>query len=67
MGRRTPYVFSFDYQLENGTYGVDMVVFVCVPAYGERFVYLAWALWWIDVVISVVVGYGVCFMMYVHS
>lgn len=46
---------------------VNMVVFVCVPAYGERFVYLAWALWWIDIFISAAVGFGVCFMMFTRQ
>ena len=32
---------------------INMIVFVCVPAWGSRAVTLAWALWWIDVVISV--------------
>lgn len=32
---------------------VNMVVFVCVPVWGDRAVTLAWTLWWIDVVISV--------------
>lgn len=32
---------------------INMVVFVCVPAWGHRFATLAWALWWIDVVCAV--------------
>ncbi|KAF5683080.1 sulfite transporter Ssu1, partial [Fusarium denticulatum] len=32
---------------------VNMVVFVCVPAWGHRFVTLAWVLWWIDVACAV--------------
>ncbi|KAF5876149.1 putative c4-dicarboxylate transporter malic acid transport protein [Botrytis fragariae] len=32
---------------------INMIVFVCVPAWGGWVVYLAWALWWIDAVISV--------------
>ncbi|KIW12959.1 hypothetical protein PV08_08146 [Exophiala spinifera] len=32
---------------------VNMIVFVCVPAWGEWATTLAWTLWWIDVVISV--------------
>ncbi|KAM0345120.1 hypothetical protein ACHAPU_006755 [Fusarium lateritium] len=29
-----------------------MIVFVCVPAWGDRAVQLAWALWWIDTVMA---------------
>lgn len=32
---------------------VNVVVFVCVPAWGRPAVHLAWTLWWIDVAISV--------------
>jgi len=47
---------------------VNMVVFVCVPAWGPWAIQFAWALWWIDVVISV----SVCFylpwvIMHVHK
>ncbi|KAG0649381.1 Sulfite efflux pump SSU1 [Hyphodiscus hymeniophilus] len=31
---------------------INMIVFVCVPAWGPWTVYLAWALWWLDAVIS---------------
>ncbi|KAF4999765.1 hypothetical protein FGRMN_2234 [Fusarium graminum] len=31
---------------------INMIVFVCVPAWGERAVELAWALWWIDIVMA---------------
>ncbi|CAD6443435.1 de0cef8f-ec8b-412b-afe1-d6da64ca230e [Sclerotinia trifoliorum] len=32
---------------------VNMIVFVCVPAWGPWVVDLAWTLWWVDAVISV--------------
>ncbi|KAF7899158.1 uncharacterized protein EAF01_008371 [Botrytis porri] len=32
---------------------INMIVFVCVPAWGGWVVYLAWTLWWIDAVVSV--------------
>lgn len=38
---------------------VNMVVFVAVPAYGQWAVTVAWVLWWIDVVLSVLICYGV--------
>lgn len=31
---------------------INMTVFVCVPAFGNWAATLAWALWWIDVVLS---------------
>ena len=42
---------------------VNMVVFVCVPAWGPRAVTLAWALWWIDVVLAVVIAFWMPFVM----
>ncbi|KAH8809938.1 malate permease [Hyaloscypha sp. PMI_1271] len=45
----------------------NMIVFVCVPAWGYRFVQLAWGLWWIDVIISLACCFYVPFIiMYVH-
>jgi len=29
-----------------------MIVFVCVPAWGDKAAHLAWALWWIDIVMA---------------
>lgn len=43
---------------------VNMTAFVGIPAFGQRFVWLSWALWWIDAVISVLVGMGVPFSMF---
>lgn len=31
---------------------INMLVFVCVPAFGSHFVTLAWTLWWFDVVMA---------------
>lgn len=31
---------------------INMIVFVCVPAWGSWAATLAWTLWWIDVVLS---------------
>ena len=45
---------------------VNMVVFVCVPAWGEPFVKLAWVLWWIDVILAVAVCFYLPFVMYVR-
>ncbi|KAJ3494211.1 hypothetical protein NLG97_g4233 [Lecanicillium saksenae] len=47
---------------------VNMVVFVCVPAWGTHFVTLAWVLWWIDVVLSVATNFYLPFViMYKHE
>ena len=37
----------------------NMVVFVCVPAWGQGLATLAWVLWWIDGVLAV----SICFHM----
>lgn len=42
---------------------VDGIVFIAVPAFGQPFVTLAWVLWWIDSIISMVIAIGLPFMM----
>lgn len=42
---------------------VNMVVFVCVPAWGAWATTLAWTLWWIDVVFSVATCFYLPFMI----
>lgn len=44
---------------------VNMVVLACGPAWGEWATLLAWGLWWVDAVVSVVVCCGMCWIMYV--
>ncbi|KAK5119306.1 hypothetical protein LTR85_007662 [Meristemomyces frigidus] len=48
---------------------VEMWVFVCVPAWGQWAVYVAWALWMIDsiVAVSVTVSLGVLLMSASHQ
>ncbi|KAJ9606465.1 Plasma membrane sulfite pump involved in sulfite metabolism [Cladophialophora chaetospira] len=47
---------------------VNMVVFVCVPAWGYRATVLAWTLWWIDVAIAVSTCFYLPFViMYKHD
>lgn len=46
---------------------INMVVFVCVPAWGPHAIALAWALWWLDVVIAVMVCFWMPFMLYVTA
>ncbi|KAF4461785.1 malic acid transport [Fusarium albosuccineum] len=38
---------------------INMIVFVCVPAWGDRAAVLAWALWWIDAVIAMACNFCV--------
>ena len=42
-----------------------MVVIVCVSAWVPRAVTLAWALWWVDVVIAATVCFSMPFVLYV--
>lgn len=42
---------------------VNMIVYVCVPAWGDRWVQIAWAFWWIDAVLATIIGIGIPFMM----
>jgi len=44
---------------------VNMVVFVCVPAWGEEWVYVAWGMWWVDAAVSVAVCVYLPFVLYV--
>lgn len=47
---------------------INMVTFVCVPAWGSRFATLAWTLWWIDVVCAVATNFYLPFViMYKHE
>jgi tellurite resistance protein TehA-like permease len=39
-------------------------VFIAVPAFGYSFVIIAWVMWWIDVIISLVICCWVSFLMY---
>jgi tellurite resistance protein TehA-like permease len=42
---------------------VNMVVFVCVPAWGSHAVTLAWTLWWINVVLAVAIAFWMPFVV----
>ncbi|KIM99190.1 hypothetical protein OIDMADRAFT_201827 [Oidiodendron maius Zn] len=47
---------------------INMIVFVCVPAWGTWAVYLAWGLWWFDAAVSIFTCFYLPFMiMYVHK
>ena len=46
---------------------VQMIVYVCVPAWGTWAITLAWTLWWIEVVASLAVCFYLPFMTYVSG
>jgi len=41
----------------------NMIAYVCVPIWGERWARLALGLWWIDAILSVMVNLGMVFAM----
>ncbi|QYS99599.1 Malate permease [Trichoderma simmonsii] len=47
---------------------VEMIVLVCVPAWGPWTIKLAWTLWWIDAAISIIICYWIPFViMHTHD
>ena len=46
---------------------INMICFVCVPVWGGEWWKLAWALWWIDVVLATATCLTMPFIMYVHA
>ena len=44
---------------------VNMIVFVCVPAWGHNWISLAWALWWIVCVLALAICFHMAFVMFV--
>lgn len=44
-----------------------MICFVCVPAWGRPWAYLAYALWWADVLVSVASNLGMLWMMFTRQ
>ncbi|KAL7815053.1 voltage-dependent anion channel [Trichoderma aethiopicum] len=47
---------------------IEMIVLVCVPAWGNWAVTLAWTLWWFDAAISIVISYFIPFViMHIHD
>lgn len=46
---------------------VNMTALVGIPAFGPPFVILAWTLWWIDALISLLVHLGVCYSLFNHQ
>jgi C4-dicarboxylate transporter/malic acid transport protein len=46
---------------------VNMFCYICVPAWGEWAVYFAWALWIVDVIMSVMTCFGIPFIVMTRS
>jgi len=46
---------------------INMIVFACVPVWGNSAVLTAWVLWWIDVALSVACCMYMPFIMYVSN
>ncbi|KAL7413217.1 voltage-dependent anion channel [Mrakia frigida] len=46
---------------------VNMMVLSVSPAFGHRWVILAWVLWWINVVISVAISIGLPIVMFLYQ
>lgn len=44
---------------------INMIVLVCVPAWGQGFAIFAWVLWWIDSVLAVITCFHLTWVMYV--
>ena len=53
-----------------GTFAMGMstigsgVVYICVPSFGERWIYVAWVWWWMNVVVSLLIGIGIPFLLF---
>lgn len=45
---------------------INMIVFVCVPAWGGAWWKVAWALWWFDAAVSLATCLTLPFIMYAH-
>ncbi|KAL1408025.1 Plasma membrane sulfite pump involved in sulfite metabolism [Vanrija albida] len=46
---------------------VNMVCFVCVEAWGENWAYAALGLWWVNVVLAVLVNFGMIFVLFTRQ
>ena len=42
---------------------INMVVFICVPVWDHWAITLAWALWWIDVVVAIAICFYLPFIL----
>ncbi|CZR67840.1 related to malic acid transport protein [Phialocephala subalpina] len=46
---------------------INMIVFICVPAWGGLWPYVAWGLWWFDVLVSILCCFSIPFATYALS
>jgi tellurite resistance protein TehA-like permease len=46
---------------------VTMICYVCVPAWGKRWAYIALGFWWLDIVVAVTVSLGMTFVMFTRQ
>jgi len=46
---------------------IEMIINICVPIWGPWVTILAWALWWIETVMSIKICLYLPFIMYVHD
>ncbi|TXT13237.1 hypothetical protein VHUM_00604 [Vanrija humicola] len=46
---------------------VNMVCFVCVEAWGEGWAYAAFGLWWLNVILAVLVNFGMIFVLFTRQ
>ncbi|BEI86269.1 hypothetical protein CcaverHIS002_0605560 [Cutaneotrichosporon cavernicola] len=46
---------------------VTMICYVCVPAWGRHWAYIALGFWWLDIVVSVTVSLGMTFVMFTRQ
>ncbi len=44
-----------------------MICYVCVPAWGKRWAYIALGFWWLDIVVAVTVSLGMTFVMFTRQ
>lgn len=45
---------------------INMIVFVCVPVWGDWAAYFAWALWWVDVACALATNLYLPFVIMFH-
>lgn len=44
-----------------------MICFVCVPAWGKPWAYVAYGLWWADVLASIFINFGMIFVLFTRQ
>jgi tellurite resistance protein TehA-like permease len=44
-----------------------MICFVCVPAWGKTWAYIAYGLWWATVLVSILINFGMVFVLFTRQ